>query len=77
MVNRELFKEFLNTHQEIHSLFHGIYAGLTEWRGIDSETLKNPDVIAEIHYTKGGYVLGTILRWIIILTLLHYGVKIV
>lgn len=60
-------KEFLSTYAEIHAFVHGIYAGLTEWKGIDSETMKNPDVVAEIAYTKGGYVLGTILRVAIIL----------
>ena len=60
-------KEFLSTYAEIHAFAHGIYAGLTEWKGIDSETMKNPDVVAEIAYTKGGYVLGTVLRVAIIL----------
>jgi len=46
----------------------GVYAGLTEWRGIDSNILNNPDVEKEPHYCYGGYVLGTLLRWAIILT---------
>jgi hypothetical protein len=67
MNRKGLLDEFLSTHEEIHAFVHGIYAGLTEWKGIDSETMKNPDVIAEIAYTKGGYVLGTLIRVAIIL----------
>ena len=59
--------EFLSTYEEVHAFVHGIYAGLTEWKGIDSETMKNPDVVMEPHYAKGGYVLGTMLRVAIIL----------
>lgn len=60
--------EFLSTYAEIHSFVIGIYCGLTEWRGIDSKTMDNPDVKEEPHYAKGGYILGSILRWVIILT---------
>jgi len=60
--------EFLSTYTEIHSFIMGIYAGLTEWRGVDSNILNNPDVKKEPHYCYGGYVLGTLLRWAIILT---------
>ena len=62
-----LLNEFLSTHEEVHAFVHGIYAGLTEWKGIDSETMKNPDVVGEEHYIKGGYILGTVLRVAIIL----------
>ncbi|RLG32919.1 hypothetical protein DRN97_06235 [Methanosarcinales archaeon] len=62
-----MWAEFLNTHAEVHAFVHGIYAGLTEWKGIDSETMKNPDVIKEPHYAKGGYILGTFLKIAIIL----------
>jgi len=61
-------REFLSTYVELHSFIIGIYAGLTEWRGIDSTTLENPDVKKEPHYCYGGYVLGTLLRWAIILS---------
>ena len=74
---KKLLNEFLSTHQEVHSFVCGCYAGLTEWRGLDSETLKNPDVIAEPHYAKGGYIVGTVLRWVIILSLLQYGVNVI
>lgn len=60
--------EFLSTYTEIHSFVIGIYCGLTEWKGLDSETLNNPDVKAEPHYGRGGYILGVLLRWAIILT---------
>ena len=59
--------EFLNTYAEIHSFVLGIYCGLTEWKGLDSETLNNPDVKKEPHYCRGGYILGTLLRVAIIL----------
>ena len=57
-----LLSEFLSTHAEVHAFVHGIYAGLTEWKGIDSKTMQNPGVILGPHYTKGGYILGTMLR---------------
>jgi len=60
--------EFLSTYAEVHSFCIGIYCGLVEWKGIDSKTLENPDVQAEIAYAKGGYILGTMFRWLIILT---------
>jgi len=59
--------EFLNTYAEIHAFVLGIYCGLTEWKGLDSETLNNPDVQKEPHYTRGGYIVGTLLRVAIIL----------
>ena len=67
MKTKSLLEEFLSTHEEVHAFAHGMYAGLTEWKGIDSETMQNPDVVLEPHYTKGGYVLGTVLRVAIIL----------
>lgn len=60
--------EFLSTYAEIHAFVIGIYSGLTEWKGIDSETMKNPDVQKEPHYAKFGFILGTLLRWAIVLT---------
>jgi len=62
-----LFGEFLSTHKEIHSFTHGIYDGMTEWKGLSDETKENPDVIGEEHYAKGGYVIGTLIRVAIIL----------
>ena len=62
-------KEFLSTYAEIHAFVHGIYAGMTEWKGIDCMTLQNPDVKKEPHYAKGGYILGTFLRIAIIVFL--------
>ena len=67
MEKKTLLNEFLSTHEEVHAFVHGIYAGLTEWKGLDDKTMKNPDVILEPHYAKGGYVLGTVLRVAIIL----------
>jgi len=66
--------EFLSTYAEIHAFVLGIYCGLTEWKGLDSETLNNPDVQKEPHYAKGGYILGTLLRVAIILLI---GAKVI
>lgn len=73
----DMLNEFLSTYQEVHAVILGLYCGLTEWKGLDAETLKNPDVVAEPHYAKLGYVVGTILRWTIIITLVSCGVNIV
>lgn len=52
--------EFCNDPGEIHALVAGAYAGLTEWKGADV-----PDeFVAEKHYYQGGYIVGTILRWV-------------
>ncbi len=59
--------EFLSTYAEVHAFIIGIYAGLTEWKGIDSELMKNLDVAKEPHYAYGGYIVGTAGRIIIIL----------
>jgi len=61
--------EFLSTYAEIHAFIHGVYSGITEWKGIDSATMQNPDVQKEVHYAKGGYILGTFLRIAIIIIL--------
>lgn len=71
-----ILSEFLSTHSEIHSFVIGTYSGLTEWRGIDSEVMKNPDVEKEPHYCYGGYVLGTILRWTMIISFAHFGLNV-
>jgi hypothetical protein len=57
----------MNTSAEVHATTHGIYAGLTEWKG--TELPNNPDVQLEPHYYKGGYICGTLLRWTAILLL--------
>ena len=55
---------FLDTNTEIHAATHGIYAGMTEWKGM--ELPNNPDIQKEPHYFKGGYIAGTILRWLLV-----------
>ena len=70
-------KEFLNTYKEKHAIVMGIYAGLTEWKGIDDDVMQHPDVVGDEHYAKGGYIAGTILRYVMIITLLRYGVNII
>jgi len=61
--------ECFSSYAEIHAFIHGLYCGLTEWRGIDSETMKNEDVKKEPHYAKAGYIVGTLLRVAIIVLL--------
>jgi len=58
---------FMNETAEIHAFVHGIYAGLTEWRG--AQLPDNEDVITEPHYFKGGYIFGTLMRWVAIIYL--------
>jgi len=56
---------FLSTSTEVHALGIGIYNGFkdfTDWDGLDKKTLEHKDVKKEIHYAKGGYVLGAFLR---------------
>lgn len=59
---KNLIDEFLNTSAEVHAATHGIYAGMTEWKG--TELPDNPDIDIEPHYFKGGYVVGTLVRWV-------------
>ena len=53
--------EFMNEIPEVHATVHGIYAGLAEWKG--TELPQNEDIQAEPHYFKGGYIIGTLMRW--------------
>ena len=52
---------FMDETAEIHAFVHGTYAGLTEWKS--PQPPDHPDVAAEPHYYKGGYILGTLMRW--------------
>jgi hypothetical protein len=56
---------FLDTNAEIHAVTHGIYAGMTEWKGM--ELPDNEDIQKEPHYFKGGYIAGTILRYLLLI----------
>ena len=69
--------DFLSTYAEVHAFVIGVYTGLVEWKGLDDKTMQNPDVKAEIHYAKGGYIAGTLLRWAMIISLLRYGVNVI
>lgn len=72
----EIFSEFLSNCSEIHSFVIGIYSGLTEWKGIDSKLMENPDVMEEPHYCYGGYFFGTVLRWAMIISFAHFGLNV-
>lgn len=67
MTHKKLLSTFLNTSAEVHAAVHGIYAGMTEWKG--TEIPDNPDINTEPHYFKGGYIVGTLIRWCIIIYL--------
>lgn len=67
MARKHLLSTFLDEAAEVHAFTHGVYAGLTEWKG--AEIPDNPDVAAEPHYYKGGYIIGTLLRWGALITL--------
>lgn len=62
---------FLSHSAETHAVGHGLYHGLTSrpWRARPSTLPDNRDVRAEPHYFKGAYVLGTLVQWVILLTL--------
>ena len=68
-------REFLSSYSELHAFIHGIYSGLVEWKGIKETVWENEDCKKEPHYVKGGYIFGTIIRWLflIILTMQIYG----
>lgn len=74
MTRKELIAELLNTPAEVHAAVHGIYAGLTEWKG--TELPDDPEILDEPHYYKGGYIVGTIVRWIAIMIAGVIGVSI-
>ena len=67
-MRKEWLKELWSSYSEWHAWWIGIYAGLVEWHGIDSKTMQNEDVQRDFHYAAAGYVVGTVLRWIFILS---------
>lgn len=63
---KEMLGTFLDETCEVHSFIIGVYSGLTEWKGMDSQTMQNPDVKKEPHYAYCGYVVGTLIRLAIV-----------
>lgn len=61
---------FLSYAKEVHSLGLGVYHGLTSrpWRFRAEQYPGNPDIQAEPHYFAGGYAVGTVVQWAILLT---------
>lgn len=53
---------FLSYGAEWHALAHGVYNGMRSLRARPGELPDRPDVRAEPHYYKGGYVAGTVLQ---------------
>lgn len=76
MTRKYLLSTFMDTHEEVHAMVSGIYCGLTEWKGLSDIVLSNPDVKSEPHYAYGGYIIGTFIRLIIIVTLVKHGADI-
>ena len=62
-------EEFLSSYSELHAFTHGIYSGLVEWKGIKETMWEDVDCNTEPHYVKGGYILGTLIRWGFIINL--------
>lgn len=58
---------FLSYAAEWHSLSHGVYDGMRTYRVRPGTLPDSEDVQKEPHYYKGGYVLGTLLQWLIVL----------
>lgn len=57
---------FLSYAAEWHALAHGMYNGMKDWRVRPGKIPDNPDVQAEPHYYKGGYVVGTVVQGAIV-----------
>lgn len=56
---------------EHHAFSIGFYEGLKDfkdWNGLPDEMLDNPDVEKEPHYARGGYVIGSLVRVALYLT---------
>lgn len=52
------------TPAEVHAFAIGVYHGVAETRRIPEEVRTgNKDVKKEIHYAKGGFVVGVLLKW--------------
>lgn len=62
---------FLSYAAEWHSLSHGVYDGMRDWRVRPKQIPNNKDVQKEPHYYKGGYVIGTVLQGCIAVGLGH------
>jgi len=62
---------------EIHAAGIGIYTGLATLKpwddDIENRRGRYADVDKEVHYYAGGFVVGTVLQLIIILTVLSMG----
>lgn len=61
---------------EWHAFGIGVYEGLKDfkdWDGLGDQAKRNPDVQEEIHYAKGGYVVGSAVRVGFYVVLASYG----
>lgn len=53
---------FLSYPAEWHSFAWGLYAGMKDWKPGPGGLPDDPDVRAEPHYYKGGFVIGSVLQ---------------
>jgi len=63
-----------STYIECHAFLIGLYEGFkdfVDWDGIDKKA-KNKDVENEIHYAKGGYIIGAILRILVLMIVVYH-----
>jgi len=67
---------FLSYAAEWHSLAHGIYAGMKDWKPSPGGPPDIPGVQKEPHYYKGGFVIGTLIQLLVVLLfiLFQFGV---
>lgn len=47
---------------EWHAFAHGAYEGMKDWKPSAGGLPDNPDIRAEPHYYKGGFIAGSILQ---------------
>ena len=64
---KDVVNGFLNDHAKVKAFVVGFYAGLTEWKGMDSETLNDPNVVKYPYYARFAYSIATLTRWGIII----------
>lgn len=60
---------FLSYSVEFHALAIGMYAGFLDfkdWDGLDQKARENPSVRQEMAYAHGGYVIGAVVRTLIV-----------
>jgi hypothetical protein len=60
---KEKLGTFLSTPDEIHTFIDGYYTGFVEWRGTSRPQLPEK----EKHYFEGGFLLGVVSKFAVII----------